>query len=64
MSKRSSSKSTSSLEEKIAHQLAHPLISEKMVNVVAPFEETTETDDSKMKVGVVDLASFLKIRIR
>ena len=47
------SKSTASLEEKIAHQLAHPLISEKMVNVVAPFQETTETTDAKLKVGVM-----------
>ena len=47
------SKSTASLEEKIAHQLAHPLISEKMVNVVAPFQETTETTDAKLKVGVI-----------
>ena len=48
MFSKSSSKSTASLEEKIAHQLAHPLIGEKMVNVVAPFEETTNTDDFKV----------------
>ena len=39
------------LDEKISHQLAHPLISEKMVNVVAPFEEKTK--DGQSNVGYV-----------
>ena len=36
------------LEEKISHQLAHPLVGEKMVNVVAPFEETEKVKQTNV----------------
>ena len=41
------SPSRPSLDERISHQLAHPLISEKMVNVVAPFDEAGQPDNTK-----------------